>query len=337
LHLTLARVREFLREPEAVFWVFVFPVLLTIALGIAFRSSGPEPVFVGVEQRGGAGEIVSRLGADGRLEVALLEEREARSRLRAGKVALIVVPGDPLTYWYDPTRPESRLARLTVDDVLQRSAGRRDAVRTAELEMTETGSRYIDFLVPGLLGMNMMGTGMWGIGFSIVMSRSKFLLKRLVASPMRRSHYMLAQMLGRLTFLILEVGAIVLFARFFFDVPMRGSLLLFALTCVAGSLAFAGMGLLVASRARTIEGVSGLMNVVMMPMWICSGVFFSTSRFPELVQPAIQLLPLTALIDALRAIMLDGAGGAPVWGELGIVATWAAASFAAALAMFRWN
>ena len=115
-------------------------------------------------------------------------------------------------------------------------------------------------------------------------------------------------MLGRLTFLVLEVGAIVVFARLVFDVPLRGSLALFAATCVLGALAFAGLGLLVASRARTVEGVSGLMNVVMMPMWIGSGVFFSTSRFPELVQPAIQLLPLTAVIDALRAIMLDGAG-----------------------------
>ncbi len=182
-----------------------------------------------------------------------------------------------------------------------------------------------------------MGTGMWGIGFSIVNARSKRLLKRLVATPMRRTHYLLAQIGGRLVFLVLEVGALVGFAPLAFDVPLRGSILALAARARSGRMTFAGLGLLVASRARTIEGVSGLMNLVMLPMWMLSGIFFSTARFPDVVQPFVQALPLTALNDALRAVMLDGAGIAAVSGEMAIAGLWCVLSFALALARFRWN
>jgi ABC transporter DrrB family efflux protein len=203
--------------------------------------------------------------------------------------------------------------------------------------MTEKGSRYIDFLVPGLLGMNLMGTGMWGIGFSIVNSRSRKLLKRLGATPMRRSEFLLAQMIGRMVFLFLEVTVLLAFAWWAFDVPIRGSLVVLALVAVLSATAFAGLGLLVASRARTIEGVSGLMNLVMLPMWLLSGTFFSTSRFPDVIQPAVRALPLTAVNNALRAVILDGAGLAALAGDLLIVAGWAVAAFAAALILFRWR
>ncbi len=335
--LTIARVRELLREPEAVFWVFVAPVLMAMALGVAFRSSGEEQIIVGVEDGPGAAWVVTALRDDGGFDVSTLDAEDARNRLRTGKVALVVLPGDPLTYWFDPTRPESRHARLDVDDALQRASGRKDPRSAQTREMREAGSRYIDFLVPGLLGMNLMGTGMWGIGFSIVMSRSRQLLKRMVASPMRRSEYLAAQMLGRLVFLVLEVGALVVFARLVFGVPLRGSILAFALVCALGALTFAGMGLLVASRARTIEGVSGLMNVVMLPMWICSGIFFSTARFPDAMQPWVHALPLTAINDALRAVMLDGSPLTAIGGELAIMTGWGLATFGAALALFRWR
>lgn len=337
LQLTLVKLRDLLREPEALFWVFVFPMLLALALGIAFRSGGARPIAVGVQQGEGAAWLLDSLAADEGLEPVLLDAVEARKRLRTGRVALVVEPGDPWGYWFDPTRPESRLARLAVDDVLQRAAGRRDVRAPRLREMTEKGSRYIDFLIPGLLGMNLMGTGMWGIGFYVVNARSKRLLKRLVATPMRRSHYLVSQMSGRLIFLIFEVGVLVVFARVVFDVPQRGSWLVLGAVSVLGAVTFGGLGLLVAARPRTIEGVSGLMNLVMMPMWICSGTFFSTTRFPDAMQPLIQALPLTALNDALRAVMLDGATLIAVAGELLLAAGWAAAAFAAALALFRWQ
>jgi ABC-2 type transport system permease protein len=335
--LTLVKIREFLREPEAVFWVFVFPVVLALALGIAFRSGDAGPVVVGVQQGPGADWAQGVLEATDGVESKIVGVGEAGELLRQGKLALVVIAEDPWTYWFDPTRPESRLAHLTIDDVLQEAAGRRDA-RAVELRrVEEKGSRYIDFLIPGLLGMNLMGTGMWGIGFYIVKARSTRLLKRLVATPMRRSHFLLSQISGRLVFLILEVTVILLFAHWAFGVPVRGSLATLALVCVLGSLTFGGLGLLVASRAQTTVGVSGLMNFAMVPMWIGSGTFFSTARFPDAMQPFVQALPLTAVNDALRAVMLEGASPVDLAGELAIMAVWALVSFAIALRIFRWN
>lgn len=337
VQLTRARTVEFLREPEAIFWVFLFPVLLAVALGVAFRSQPPQPVAVGVEAGPEAPARVAALAASGRIEARAVDRETGRADLRAGRLALVVLAGDPPTYWFDPTRPESRIARLEADAALQRAAGREDALAPAELEMTEKGSRYIDFLVPGLLGMNLMGTGMWAIGFSLVQQRSGKLLKLFVAAPMRRWHLLAANVLARFTFLVLEVATLVGFAVVALDVPFRGSLVLFSLVAALGALAFVAIGLLVAARPRTIEGVSGLMNFVMFPMWIFSGVFFSNERFPDLVQPAIRALPLTALNDALRAVMLDGAGLAGVAPELAILAAWGVVAFAAALRLFRWQ
>jgi ABC-type multidrug transport system permease subunit len=328
---------EFVREPEAIFWVLVFPVLLSLALGIAFRAKAPAPLAVAVTAGEGAAEAARALAADPGLRPKVLGEDEARESLRTGKVALVVIPGETLTYWLDSARDECLVARLAADAALQRAAGRVDARPVAQRLMTEKGSRYIDFLVPGLLGMNLMGTGMWGIGFSIVTARSRGLLKRLVATPMRKRDYLLGQMMGRMAFLIPEVAVLVGFAHAAFGVPLKGSLVALAAISCLGAMAFTGIGLLVAARPRTIEGVSGLMNFVMLPMWIFSGVFFSPSRFPDAILPAIRLLPLTALNDALRAVMIDGSTIASVAGELGILALWGLLAFAFALRLFRWQ
>jgi ABC-type multidrug transport system permease subunit len=195
----------------------------------------------------------------------------------------------------------------------------------------------VDFLVPGLLGMNLMGTGMWGVGFSLVVARNGKLLKRLVAAPAKHSHLLAAQLLSRLIFLVPEAGALLLFAYFLLNVPLRGSLLMLGGVSLLGALAFTGLGLLTAARPRTIEGVSGLMNLVMVPMWVFSGIFFSTERFPAAIQPFVQALPLTALNDALRAVMLEGAGLAAVGSELLILTVWGVFAFAVAVKVFRWQ
>jgi ABC-type multidrug transport system permease subunit len=250
---------------------------------------------------------------------------------------VVVSADDPPTYAYDPTQPDSRAARLAVDAALQRAAGRSDAFTPGRTEMTEPGTRYVDFLVPGLLGMNLMGTGMWGIGFSLVVARQGNLLKRLVASPARRSHILGAQLLSRLIFLVPEAGALLLFAALILGVPVRGSLLLLVGIALMGALAFSGLGLLTAARPRTIEGASGIMNLVMVPMWIFSGIFFSTDRFPAAMQPFVQALPLTALNNALRAVMLEGAGLMPLLPQMALLAAWGGISFVVALKVFRWQ
>lgn len=335
--LTLAQLRGFYREPEAVFWVFGFPILLAFALGIAFRSRGPEVLTVGVVAGRGDSALVASLDASPQLTARAYEREEAFARLATGRVALLVVPGDAVTFRFDSTRTESRLAVLEADAALQRAAGRRDVVAVREERVTEPGSRYIDFLIPGLLGMNLMGSGMWGVGFAVVTARTKRLLKRFLATPMRRGHYLLGFIFSRLAFLVFEVAALVGFGWWVFDVGVRGSILALALLAVLGALTFSGLGLLVASRARTVEGVSGLMNLVMVPMWVLSGVFFSYSRFPEAVQPYVKALPLTALIDALRGVMIDGAQLAALAAPVTIVVGWGIASFAVGLKVFRWG
>jgi ABC-type multidrug transport system permease subunit len=262
---------------------------------------------------------------------------DARLALRRGHVVLVVSNDTPPTYTYDPTQPDSRAARLAVDAVLQRAAGRVDPFTARTSEMVEPGTRYVDFLVPGLLGMNLMGTGMWGVGFSLVVARNGHMLKRLVAAPARRSQLLGAQIVSRLLFLVPEVGALLVFAYYAMGVPIRGSLLMLVVVSVLGALAFCGLGLLTAARPRTIEAVSGIMNFVMVPMWIFSGIFFSTERFPAAMQPFIQALPLTALNDALRGVMLEGTGVIGLSGELAILTGWGIVSFVLALRFFRWE
>jgi ABC-2 type transport system permease protein len=337
IELTLARLREFVREPEAVFWVFAFPLLLALALGIAFRSKGETPVHVGVADGPHAAALVSVLARGGGLEVRLVPEERQDVALRDGEVEILVVPGEPPTYRFDPTRAESRLARLAVDEVLQRSGGRKDLWTARDDRITVAGSRYIDWFLPGLIGLNIMGTSLWSVGYAIVQSRTRKLLKRLAATPMRRSHYLLAHMLARLVFLVLEVAPVLAFGRVVFGVPVRGSLVSLGAIAFVGAASFAGIGLLTACRARTVEAVSGWMNAVSVPMWVLSGVFFSSANFPAAMQPFIHALPLTALNDAMRAVMLDGKSILAVGGPLALLAAWGGVSFATALRVFRWQ
>lgn len=337
VELTLARIREFLREPEAIFWVFAFPILLTMALGLAFREKAPDKILVGVAEGPQAKQRADALAKSPVLSPRIYPVEQGREQLRRGKISLLVEGDGIPVYRLDFTRPDARTARVEVDDALQTAAGRRDVMKAKEERVTEQGSRYIDFLVPGLLGMNLMGTGLWGIGFSVVNARLRKLLKRLIATPMRKSHYLLAQLLMRMAFLVLEVGILIVFAWIFFGVRIRGSILLFTLLCFLGGWAFAGIGILVASRAKTLEAVSGLMNFVMVPMWICSGVFFSYERFPEAAKPFIRALPLTALNDALRGVMNDGFGIAAVAPQIGVLIAWSVVGYAIGLKIFRWQ
>jgi ABC-2 type transport system permease protein len=337
VELTLARFREFLREPEAVFWVFAFPVIMTCALGVAFRTRGTEPVIVGVAVQDGEGEVRHALEQQGGFTIRSLAPDDVERAIRDGRAPVVVVPGTPPVYRFDEARAESQVARLAVDAALQRAAGRTDAFAARQQPIDIVGSRYIDWLVPGLLGMNIMGTGLWGVGFAIVQARTRKLLKRLVATPMSRAEYLASHVLSRLLFLALETIVIVGFAWVAFDVAVRGSLGALAVLALLGALSFGGLGLLVASRARTIEGVSGIMNLVMMPMWVLSGVFFASSNFPDVMQPFIQALPLTALNDALRGVINEGASLAALRGEVAILIGWGVLPFALALRLFRWQ
>jgi ABC-type multidrug transport system permease subunit len=333
--LTLLRIREFVREPEALFWALIFPVLLAGGLGIAFRNRPPDVLKVAAATPA----LAEALRAEPQLDVRQTGDEDGERALRTGEVALLADagPAGAVVYRYDETNPEGRLARMLADGAVQRAAGRSDPVPAGDRLVQEAGSRYIDFLIPGLVGMGIMGNSIWGLGFSIVDARRRKLMKRIVATPMPRHLYLLSFLLFRMMLLGVEVGVPVVFGMVAFGVPFRGSLLTLVGLAVLGSLAFSALGLLIASRARTIEAVSGLMNIVMLPMWVLSGVFFSAQRFPDAVQPLIGALPLTALIDALRATMLQGAGVGDLARESATLGAWLALCFVAALRLFRWR
>jgi ABC-2 type transport system permease protein len=340
--LFLARFREFMRQPEAVFWSYVFPLVMMLALGLAFRSEPMEAISIVVQKGPGSEALTATLGQSRNLIVSTGTEAECRQQLRAGQSELIVASNsDDATRGYrfvfDPTRPGSVHARDAANDVLQRAAGRKDPVDTTDLAVTEPGSRYIDFLVPGLIGMGLMGGGVWGVGFAIVDMRIRQVLKRFLGTPMKKSHFVAAMMFSRMVFMIPEIIIVLLVSRYLFGVVNHGSYLSVMLLIALGAFEFAGIGLLIASRAKTLEAVSGLMNLAMVPMWIGSGIFFSARRFPEFVQPVIELLPLTPLISALRHVMQEGAGVLQIIPELSVISIWGVATFLVAIRIFRWE
>jgi len=339
-HLLMARMLELKREPEVVFWVFIFPLLLALGLGIAFRNKPEGAVSVAIVQGAESAQtLLQKSPQANQFKVQVLDAEAARQGFRLGKFDVAIEPGPngTFTYRYDPARPESVLARAEVNDALQSAAGRTDPVPTKPVSSSEPGSRYIDFLIPGLLGMNLMNSGMWGIGFALVDMRQRKLLKRFVGTPMRRGDFLLALASSRLILMIIEVGLLLAFGALFFHMRVMGSIAGIALIAGMGSLTFGGVGLLTASRAQKIESVSGLINLVMMPMWIFSGVFFSYERFPAIIHPLIKALPLTALNDALRASILEGTPILHQWPRLLVMIVWGGVSFVLALKWFRWT
>jgi ABC-2 type transport system permease protein len=337
--LTVTRLKLTLREPEAIFWIFVFPILLAIGLGIAFRNRPADLLPVGATTE----QLTQALAADSGLKATQMDESAGVHALAVGTIVLLAeqtghgVAGDEVVYRYDNTNPDARTARMIADRAIEVAAGRKDVVTATNELVHEKGSRYIDFVVPGLLGMNLMGSAMWGLGFSIVDGRQKKLLKRMVASPMPRWQYLMGYLLSRLLMLAVEVVVFLGFAKLVFGVPFRGPLWQLGLLCLLVSMVFSALGLLTASRARTMEAVSGLMNLVMLPMWILSGVFFSASRFPAIVQPLVRALPLTAAIDAIRGNMLQGVQLGQLTVQVGILLAWFAVPFVVALRVFRWK
>jgi ABC-2 type transport system permease protein len=337
LELTLARLREFVREPEALFWTFLFPIVMSVAMAIAFPAGGAQTVRVGIAPGDGSDALRAALSTAKDVVVKDVPPDEQLRALRNGEVHLVIEPGSPPTYRFDPMRDESRLARLVVDDVLKGAAGRAEPWQAKEDLIAIPGSRYVDWLIPGIISLGIMNNGLWSIGFMTVQARLRKLLKRLAASPMRRRDYLMAPVLARLVFLGPEVAIPLVFGAIAFDMPIRGGVISIGLVTILGALMWGAVGLLMGSRVRTFEAASGLMNMISVPMWVLSGVFFASSNFPDALQPFIQLLPLTALVDAMRAVILEGASFPSIWNELAIMAGWTIVPFALALKIFKWR
>ena len=385
IELTSARIREFFREPAAIFWVYGFPLIMALSLGIAFRDRPQAKLHIDLVAPGGdttAPAWWSTLQEDPRLTLHTPAPDAWTRRLRDAKTDLVLIApgmtgsssgsappsnappsnatpsnetpsnvtasngvaphetsaGGPSGWqvWSEPRRADSLLAREVVENVLHRQTTA-PPPDFEPRELQEAGSRYIDFLIPGLLGMNLMGGGLFGVGFVLVDMRVKKLLKRFLATPLRHGDFLLSVMLSRLLFMLPEILALLLFSRFLFGVTVRGSYGELALLVLLGGFCFAGIGLLVASRATTLETASGLMNLLMLPMYVLSGVFFSADRFPEAMQPLVRALPLTALNDALRGVMLEGESLVELSRPCLTLVLWGVLSFAVALRIFRWK
>jgi ABC-type multidrug transport system permease subunit len=338
--MVLARFREFYREPEAIFWVYCFPLLLAVVLGLAFSGGPPEPPTVDVEQA--SDPKLSEALADplraAKFKVEVHGHEECALRLRTGKTALIVVPASAgQEYVYDPARSDSVLARQWTDGVLVRAQAGDKVPSAKDVPVTEPGSRYIDFLLPGLIGMNLMGGGLFGVGFVLVDLRVRKLFKRLLATPMNRTDFLLALLVSRLFFLLPEMTMLLLLGWLGFGVPIRGNPLTMAAIILSGVAAFDGLGLLIGSRTEKTETASGLMNLCMLPMYLLSGTFFSSKRFPDALQPLIQALPLTQVNEGLREVMLEEMSFASVAWRIGILWIWAIGCGALALKWFKWR
>jgi ABC-type multidrug transport system permease subunit len=334
-----ARIREFLREPGYVFWVFGFPLLMAIGLGLAFRSKAPEAPRIAVTEAVAA-ETARALTSSKRLTAVRLKAHDAERALARTKVDLVVdqpEPGKPVVLRFDKAQEKSLLARAVTDDVLQRAAGRKDLVELGEHQVSEKGSRYVDFLVPGLIGLNLMGSSMWGIGFNLVLARKRKLLRRYAVTPMRRGHFLLSYFFSRSLFLVMELTVLIVFGKLIFGTVIQGSFPALIIASVLGASAFAAIGFLIGARLTSTEVAGGWMNFVQLPMWLLSGSFFSYERFPEWLQLPIRLLPLTAANDAIRRIYNEAGTLSSLGFELGVLIAWSLLGFVVALRVFRWQ
>lgn len=342
--LVKARIIAFLREPAVIFWVFAFPALLALALGMAFRDEPAEPPRIGVAlDRAAQSSDTTVFGILRQNNHITLQERplpELEEQLQKGSIDLILDwTGSPPAFdlRFDPKRAEGVLARLILDDVLQEGLGRKDVAELRERTEMPRGGRYIDFLMPGLIAMNLMSSALWGVGYGMVQERSKKLMRRFATTPLTRTSFLGSYVLSRLIFLAVEVAFLIGFGALVFDVTVQGSIATFFLVALVGVLSFTGFAVLTAARTASVEVVSGFINALTLPMWLLSGTFFSYERFPEAIHPLIQLLPLTALNDALRMITNEGAGLIEVLPQVGVLAGWGALTFALGVRLFRWR
>ncbi len=337
LELTKTRLREFWREKGAVFWVFGFPLLMAIGLGLAFRNQPANLPQVGVVERE-TSRLAAALLASDQLDARRMSQARAERELGTGKLDIVVELGErgPVLH-FDSTRDTSPLARRTVSDVLETAAGRKDKLSLRVREVTEPGSRYIDFLLPGLIGLNLMGSSMWGVGYNLVVARKRRLLRRYAVTPMLRSHFLLSYFFSRSIFLVLELAVLVSFGALVFGTRVQGDYASLLLMAFSGAASFAAVSLLIGARVDNTEAANGWMNFAQLPMWVLSGAFFSYERFPEWLQAPIRLLPLTALVDSLRAIFNDGASFLNCWPQLLVLLAWGALGFLFSLRSFRWQ
>jgi ABC-type multidrug transport system permease subunit len=367
-HLTLALIREITREPGVLFWGILFPILMSLGLGLAFTKKADVVRKVAVSRSNeisdkDTSEIYRFLEMncikqqpdskedfmwkyelnDGKLgnTVFLFYEmdwNEAMVMLKRGTVNLILKSNNGKTeYHFDPVNADAELTYLKLRNIIGSGEILQVNDNSEIKPLTVTGTRYIDFLVPGLITMGVMMSSMWGISYGIIEKRSKKLLRRLVATPMKKSHFLIALITVRVAMNFVEAIVLLLFALITFNITIQGSISAMVLLFIAGNIAFAGIAVFVSSHTSNTEVGNGLINAVVMPMMILSGIFFSYHNFPDWSVKVIQVLPLTMLTDGIRSIFNEGAGYNDVAIPILILSATGIIFFSAGLKIFKWH
>ncbi len=338
------RWREFRREPSAFFWVIFMPILWMVVLGFAFSKPRPETYGIGwvppahVEGASLSARVEERLRGDPQLKIKRGSADELGIRMKRGEIALILrVPAEgSFVYELDASNPEAQRAKAYVDDIVQSAGGRQDPVPAQIEAVTRDGGRYVDFLIPGLLGLSIMSSSLFGVGMTLVSNRKENLLKRYLATPMPPHEFILSHIVGRLIILAAEFTAVMVAGFLIFRFQIYGSWLSYAFLAILGAGAFTGIALLCAARTRSIAMISGLTNLVSLPMMMLSGVFFSKNNFPDWLIQLTNFLPLTALNDGLRKIALEGLPLSALGFELAVLGFYLIACSVAAQRLFKW-
>ncbi len=336
------RWREFRREPSAFFWVIFMPILWMLALGFAFSKPRPESYGIGWVTAPSAGEFSARveekLGTDPQIKLRRGSAEDLGVKMKRGEISLIVRAQDAGSFVYqlDSSNPEALRARGYVDDIVQAVGGRQDPVRAETEAVLAEGGRYVDFLIPGLLGLSIMSSSLFGVGMTLVSNRKENLLKRYIATPMPTHDFILSHICGRLMILVAEFTAVMAAGFLIFRFQVYGSWLSYGLFAVLGAGAFTGIALLCASRTRSIAMISGLTNLISLPMMMLSGVFFSKNNFPEWLIKVTNFLPLTALNDGLRKIALEGLPLSALGFEAAVLGFYLVVGSLAAQRLFKW-
>lgn len=339
--LVLANFREFFRQPGALFWAVFFPILMAGGLGLAFTQKGEltqKVAFVG-QQETTETSWSKRVGNDKtgytNYQFLRVDFDEGLVLLKRGTVDIIVSQGaNGYEYHFDPLNPEAQLAYLNLTAVL--NGGSSQLSGDDVVPLTEIGNRYIDFLVPGLMAMGVMMSCMWGISYGLIEKRSKMLLRRMVATPMKKTHFMAGVLIARTVMSAMEATLLVGFSWLFFDIRIEGQFLALVVLFLAGTLAFAGIAILTASRTDNTYVGNGILNAVVMPMMILSGIFFSYQGFPDWAISVIRLFPLTIFADTARAIFIEGAGWQQVVLPVTVLGGLGAVCMGIGLKIFKW-
>jgi len=362
--LVISQFKLFFREPGVVFWSFGFPVVMAWILGIAFANKGEilrnvaivteNPAVVSAlpkwlheksgtvdNQLSGEAELEWKVGMNAgdqaRFRFRAMSEEEAVLALKRGQISLWIEgsPETNLSYRFDPDNADARLTYLLLETTFREKIS--SEIKAEIRPLTMVGIRYVDFLIPGLMAMSIMNACLWGIGWNLIELRIKKLLRRIVATPLRKSIFLISHGLNRMILSAAEMLLLYIFAYFYFDIRIQGSLLALALVFLSGYCAFAGIAILISSRVQNTQSGNGMINIVTMPMFILSGIFFSYHNFPDWLIPYVEVLPLTMLTNSLRGIITEGIGLAqviqPSLGLFGI----GAVCFALGLKLYLWH